>query len=652
MLTSGCGGGGSAPIVVTLSSTATQTDAVQGLTVSITATVTNDVSGDGVGWSLTGPGSLSSQAGASITYNAPASVASAVTATITATSVAAPSVSAQVAITVNPPPQITTTALSGGVTGMLYNQSVIETGGSAPFTWSVNFGAVPLGLSLSPTTGAISGTPTGGGTWSFDVEVSDAAGVSQYSAPLSISISSNSAPGNPVPFVSQPLVPDAAAPAGAGFTLTVNGAGFISGATVNFNGVALPTTFVSGLQLTAAVPAADIASAGTASIAVINPTPGGGSSNVVYFPIATPETTVNFANASGSPITGINLPLSVAVGDFNGDSKPDLAIGGDPGISVLLGNGDGTFNQASGSPISMFSAQQGTDPLPAAVVVGDFNNSGKLGIAVADAGYAINNVPVLLGNGDGTFTLSTGPGNTNNYSSCSMAAADFNADGNLDLAITNDLYGMAILLGYGDGAFNPAAGSPIQTPLGSCFVAVGDFNGDGKLDLAIANSNGNTVTILLGNGDGTFTQALNSPITVGNAPGAIVAGDFNGDGKTDIAVANYADNTVTILLGNGDGTFTAAAGSPISVGTSPDAIAVGDFLGNGELDLAVANSGSNNVTLMLGNGNGTFTQAANSPFAVGNTPVSIAVADFNGDGRLDLVVTDSGDNTVYILLQQ
>ena len=552
----------------------------------------------------------------------------------------------------NPPPQITTTALLGGVTGMAYNQSVAESGGTAPFTWSINLGAVPLGLSLSPSTGAISGTPTGGGTWSFDVEVTDATGLSQFSAPLSITITSNSAPGNPVPFVNAPLVPDAAAPGGAGFTLTVNGAGFISGATVNFNGVALPTTFVNGQQLTAAVPPADIASAGTASIAVINPTPGGGSSNVAFFSIATPGTTVDFANASGSPITGMNSPLSVAVGDFNGDGKIDVAIAGDPDLSVLLGNGDGTFNQASGSPISMFSAQQGTDPLPAAVIVGDFNNSGNLGIAVADAGYAINNIPILLGNGDGTFTPSTGTGNTNDYSSCSLAAADFNGDGNLDMAVTNDLYGMDILLGYGDGAFNAAAGTPIPTALGSCFVAVGDFNGDGKMDLAIANSGGNTVTILLGNGDGTFTQALNSPVTVGNGPGAMAVGDFNGDGKTDIAVANYADNTVTILLGNGDGTFTQAAGSPISVGVSPDAMAVGDFRADGKLDLAVANSGSNTVTLLLGNGNGTFTQAASSPFTVGNTPVAIAVADFNGDGRLDLVVTDAGDNTVYILLQQ
>lgn len=647
----GCGGS-PAPISVSLSPASAQTD--QGQTVTITATLTNDISKDGVDWNLSGPGSLSSQSGGSTIYSAPATVTAAVTATITATSVADPTRSKTIQVVVNPAPQITLQQpLPSGTTGTAYSQTVTETGGTAPFTWAVFFGAVPDGLSLAPGTGAISGTPSGGGTWNFTLQLTDAAGLSTFSGGLDIAIVSNVAGGNPVPFVNQPLVPDAAAPGGAALTLTVNGSGFVSNATVDFNGAPLPTTFVSSQQLTATVAPANIASAGTASITVVNPTPGGGRSNAAFFPVAAPEPTLSFSYASGSPISVDIVDTALQASDFNGDGKTDLAVVGDPSIVILLSNGDGTFTPASGSPISTYSPQQGTDPLPSAVVAGDFNNDGKLDVAVADGGYLVNNVPILFGNSDGTFTASTGPGTTGDYTSCSMAAGDFNGDGNLDLAVTNDIYGsMAILLGYGDGAFSSAAGSPVPIPVNSCFLAVGDFNRDGKLDLVITNGNSATLTVMLGNGDGTFTQATGSPIAVGNGPDAVAVGDFNGDGKLDLAVANFADNTVTILLGNGDGTFTAASGSPIPVGSAPDAIVLGDFLGNGKLDLAVANSASNNVTLLLGNGDGTFTEAASSPFPVGNGPTSLAVGDFNGDGRLDLAVTNATDGTVSILLQQ
>ncbi|MGC1106278.1 MAG: VCBS repeat-containing protein [Candidatus Acidiferrales bacterium] len=345
------------------------------------------------------------------------------------------------------------------------------------------------------------------------------------------------------------------------------------------------------------------------------------------------------------------------MGDFNGDGKPDFALESSSSVVVMLGKGDGTFTQASGSPIDLTLPEGGDVPGPWGLVVGDFNNNGKLGLAATDSNYGTDNVPILLGNGNGTFTLSSAPATASSYGLCALAAGDFARTGNLDLAVENSVYGLDILQGYGDGAFTYVQPNPASLgyPIG-CSLAIGDFNGDDKLDIAVASYFGNpatsAVTILLGNGDGTFTQATGSPITVGNNPSAIVAGDFNGDGKLDLAIANLNDNTVTILLGNGDGTFTPAPGSPIAVGTAPDAIAVGDFLGNGKLDLAVANSGSNNVTLLLGNGDGTFAQAASSPFSVGKGLSSIAVADFNGDGRLDLVVTNTGDNTISFLLQQ
>jgi FG-GAP-like repeat/Putative Ig domain len=653
ILAIGCGGSSSAPasVSVSLSAAATQTD--QGQTVNVTATVTNGSSNQGVTWVLTGPGSLSAQASGSVTYNAPASVPNAQNAAITATSVANSSATASVQITVNPAPQISSQVFVNGTTGSAYNQSIASAGGTAPFAWSVSSGALPTGLSLGSSTGAITGTPTGGGTWNFTLELTDSIGLTSLDD-VAITINSNAAAGNPVPFVNQPLVPSSTAPGGSAFTLTVNGSGFISGATVNFNGTALTTTFVSGSQLTASVPAASIASAGTASITVTNPTPGGGRSNVVYFPIAASEATISFANASGSPVAAPYSAYAAVVADFNGDSKPDLAVEGVFSLAILLGNGDGTFSAASGSPINLISPSQASDPIASGLVLGDFNNDGKIDLAVLDSGYSTDNVPLFLGNGDGTFTPSSAPGTTNAMTGCSIAPADFNHDGNLDLAVGNGIYGgVSILLGYGDAAFNlvspPSTPAPVFT---GCSVAVGDFNGDGILDMAIPDSTDNTVTIFLGDGDGTFTQATGSPISISGGPSAIAVGDFNGDGKLDLAITNGSTNTVTILLGNGDGTFTQATGSPIAVGNTPDAIVAADFLNNGKLDLAVANFTDNTVTLLLGNGDGTFTPSSNSPIAVGNGPTSLAVGDFNGDGRLDLVVTNQTDGTVSILIQQ
>jgi FG-GAP-like repeat/Bacterial Ig-like domain (group 3)/FG-GAP repeat len=227
----------------------------------------------------------------------------------------------------------------------------------------------------------------------------------------------------------------------------------------------------------------------------------------------------------------------------------------------------------------------------------------------------------------------------------SVAVADFNGDGIPDLAVANsNSSSLTILLGNGDGTFTATASGP-QTGSGPSSLAVGDYNSDGKIDLAVANATSNSLTILLGNGDGSFTASALSPQT-GNAPESIAVGDLNGDGIQDLAVANTSDSSLTILLGNGDGTFTASSMS-LKANSGPHSIVMGDYNGDGIQDLAVANSYSA-VTVLLGNGDGTFAPAT-SPSAVYSSN-AIATGDFNADGKPDLVVTTAYGTTVTVLL--
>ncbi len=334
------------------------------------------------------------------------------------------------------------------------------------------------------------------------------------------------------------------------------------------------------------------------------------------------------------PFSVGQTPLGLDTGDFNNDAKRDVAVANFTShtVSVLLGNGAGSFT---------LGATLNTGNNPGALVVADFNNDSRADIASANSGS--DTVSVFLGNGAGAFgnalTLFVGANPSG------IAVGDLNADGRRDIVTANaDTDNFTLLTGNGNGTFaaprNVAAGF---TPLN---VVVADFNGDSRSDVGIVNFVAESVSLHLAVGPGFFPGP---ELFTGTAPSDAATADFNGDGRADIVTANTGSFDISVFLRNTGGGPGGGFADPVNynVGESPSALATGDFNGDNKTDIAVANGDTNDVSLLLGNGNGTFQAAIN--FLAGASPSGIAAADFDGDGNLDFIVANADTNTVSLL---
>lgn len=286
-----------------------------------------------------------------------------------------------------------------------------------------------------------------------------------------------------------------------------------------------------------------------------------------------------------------------------------------------------------GQTLTFKSLQLHAGTAPKAVHIADFNGDKWPDIAVVNtAGANQNSVTVVLRKDSTTFgSAITTP--TGQLGSLAMATGDFNADGKVDVAVVNHISNnVSILFGNGTGTFQ--IGGTYTVGMDPVAITAGDLNHDGLLDLAVVNSSTGDVTILLGTTGGTFRNA--GTVYVGGAPTDVAIADFDGDGVPDLGVTNgtLGMQVLIVLLGKGDGTFQ--TGQSIPVGNEPYRAATSDFNADGKADLGIANLASNNVSIVMGSANGSIAPPVN--YSAGTGPTGIAIGDFNLDGKIDLAV--------------
>jgi hypothetical protein len=342
------------------------------------------------------------------------------------------------------------------------------------------------------------------------------------------------------------------------------------------------------------------------------------------------------AQISFSPATNFGVgkgPRSIISADFNSDGKMDLATANyfSDSISVLFGNGLGSFSAPNFFAVGM---------RPNSLISADFNSDGKIDIAITN--HISNNISILIGDGLGNFLAAVNYPAPSNPSF--IKAADINGDGKTDLMISNDGGTViSIYMGTGLGTFLPFTSFGVAWLTYSFTLA--DFNGDSKLDLAIANTQ-SWVSIMTGDGSGYFNPFVTF-VTSAQYSSSIISCDFNDDGKIDLATGNGISNSVSVLLGDGAGGFSA----PTNIATG-DARSIinADFNGDGKMDLATANTLSNKASVLKGDGVGGFSSPINFGVGAGTQPWSVISADFNGDGKMDLAIANYISDNISVLI--
>ena len=411
-------------------------------------------------------------------------------------------------------------------------------------------------------------------------------------------------------------------------------------------------TWASSVPATAAISAGSgLAHGLVAGSTQITATMGSVASASIPLNVTT-ATLKSIAVAPAAPTIGLNATQQFsATGTYSDGTTQDISgivLWASSNTSAATINASGGLAIGVSAGTAQITATQGGAGIPAALAVGSFNTTKDAFPDLLVASQITNSVSVLLGNGDGTFSnprTSTAYTVGRKPTAIAVGEINTNTDTNLGFVVTNfDDNTYSVFTGNGDGTFTQVKGSPFALPnvaanseQGPVAVTITDFNGDGIQDLAIVNQSSNTVTVLKGNGNGTFTEFPKSPISVGTSPVAIASGTLSASTGPALVVANQADNTISVLLGNGDGTFSFSTQSPVTVGTSPSAVAVGSFL-EGSSGVAIANSGSGTVSIYVDAGSGLLVSALEP--AAGTNPVALLAGNFTSSTFPDIVVAN------------
>jgi hypothetical protein len=344
--------------------------------------------------------------------------------------------------------------------------------------------------------------------------------------------------------------------------------------------------------------------------------------------------------------TGANSsPRWAVLADVDNDLQLDIIVlnSGTGNVGVLCGFGNGTF-----SSIQTYST--GSNSFPLKIAIRDLNSDNYLDIVVTLVNA--DHIGVLFGDGNGSFLPMESYWTDDTSSADSITIADLNDDDQLDILVGYSITDrIGILSGEPEKTFIPqrillhTAGSLPRS------VAVADFNGDSQLDIAVAMSGTNSIGILLGNGAGKFNPGPVLSTGNGSIPSFIIASDLNNDTYADIIVTHSGTNKVGVFLGFGNGTFVTMITFSTGTGSQPVSIAAGDFNGDSVPDIIVANSGTNEAVILLGNRTGMFNKYTSFAMGYNARPASVVVGDFNNDGSFDIAVANSGTNTIELLMK-